>query len=179
MLSNIICEAKKYCVWIHRLRFGLEAHFRPATCIHWARGRRKRPHLRFCARWGERIARDKVSLVSSSELRVWRRARWFISLTEPEMWAAWHRLLTSAQHILRFKRISFPYPGLLRPSDQSKFTIFLPFTSGAVFHDLNNSHSLMSEYIFAKKWMKASQSDAENTWHESQAQIRLFSLPSF
>lgn len=40
------------CVWIHRLRLGLEEHFRPATCIHWAFSLRKRPHLGFCARFG-------------------------------------------------------------------------------------------------------------------------------
>lgn len=112
MLSKIICEANKNCVWIHRL----EEHFRPATCIHWAFSLRKHPHLGFYAHLGKGIAWDKVSLVLSSELRVWRGARWFISLTEPEMWAAWHCLLTSAQYILRFKRISFPYPGLLWPS---------------------------------------------------------------
>lgn len=161
MLSNIICEANKNCVWIHSLRFGLEAHFRPATCIHWARWRRKHPHLRFCAHSAEGIARDKVSLVLSLELRVWRRARWFISLTEPEMWAAWHRLLTSAQHILRFKRILFPYLGLLWPprrSDQSKFSIFLHFTCSGGCNDLNYWHSLMFEFIYLHRneWRRAS-----------------------
>ncbi len=125
MLSNIICEANKNCVWIQG------SDLRPDTCIHWALRRRKQTRLRFCARSAEGVARDKASLVLSSELRVWHGARWFISPTEAAMWAAWHLLLTSAQHILRFKRISFPYPWPSLSSDRSKLTSSLPFTSGA------------------------------------------------